>query len=177
MLKGLLKSDKKPNGANGHGTNGQSANGHGTNGHGTNGHGANGGGSNGHGAPVPHSAIEVSDDFLWSLEVRQDQQLLGSMHSSNPFVLITFFREYTVLYGEPATNYAVWLRHRGSDRGAPLEPLTGEEAWLEFLRRLDPDLDSHLDEMRANVDRTSMIDHAGRQTHPDAVLEVAYGLD
>jgi hypothetical protein len=167
MLKGLLRTERRTNGGTEHGANG----------HGTNGHGANGHGSNGHGAPAPHSAIEVSDGFLWSLEVRQDQQLLGAMHSSNPFVLITFFREYAVLYGEPVESYAVWLRHRGSDRGAPLSPLNGEVAWLEFLRRLDPELDDHLHEMRSAIDRTSMIDPSGRQTHPDAVLEVAFGQD
>lgn len=174
MLKGLLKTDRRANGSgmNGHGANGHGANGHGTNGHGTNGHGVNGGG-----APAPTSSIQVPGDFLWTLEVRQDQELLGAMHSANPFVLLTYFKEYTVLYGEPADRYGLWLRHRGSDQVAPLEPLAGEAAWLAFLRQLDPKLDDHLDDLRSRVERTSMIDPAGHQTYPDAVLEVAFGLD
>jgi hypothetical protein len=142
---------------------------------GTNGHDHTGSGTNGHGSPAPRSEIEVAGDYRWTLEVRNDSQLLGSMHSSNPFLLIDFFREYTVLFGGPVDNFAVWLRHRQSDRGAPLHPLTGETAWLEFLRRLDPQLDDHLADMRASMDRTGMIDHDGRQTYPDAILEVAFG--
>ena len=132
-------------------------------------------GANGHAAPAPPTAIEVADGYRWTLEVRQDQQLLGAMHSSNPFVLIDFFREYTVLFGAPLDNFAVWLRHRASDRGAPLQPLSGAAAWLEYLRRLDPLLDDHLTDMQASLDRTSMIDHVGHQLPPDAILEVAFG--
>ena len=142
---------------------------------GTNGHNHAGSGTNGHGSPAPQTAIQVAGDFRWTLEVRQDSQLLGAMHSSNPFVLIDFFREYTVLFGAPLDNFAVWLRHRQSDRGAPLHPLSGETAWLAFLRRLDPQLDDHLADMRASVDRTGMIDHDGRQTYPDAIFEMAFG--
>jgi len=142
---------------------------------GTNGHDHTGSGTNGNGSPAPRSEIEVAGDYRWTLEVRHDSQLLGAMHSSNPFVLIEFFREYTVLFGAPLDNFAVWLRHRQSDRGAPLLPLSGETAWLEFLRRLDPQLDDHLADMRASMDRTGMIDHDGRQTYPDAILEVAFG--
>ena len=142
---------------------------------GTNGHTHIGSGANGHSSPAPRTAIEVAGDYRWTLEVRQDSQLLGAMHSSNPFVLISFFREYTVLFGAPVDNFAVWLRHRQSDRGAPLHALTGKTAWLEFLRRLDPQLDDHLADMQSSVDRTSMIDHGGRQTYPDAILEVAFG--
>ena len=132
-------------------------------------------GANGGGSPAPPTAIEVAGDYGWTLEVRQDQQLLGSMHSSNPFVLIDYFRQYAVLFGAPVGNHAVWLRHRKSDRGAPLQPLSGSQAWLEFLRRLDPQIDDHLAEVQASVERTSMIDHGGRPTHPDAILEVAFG--
>ena len=142
---------------------------------GTNGNDNAASGTNGHGSPAPRSEIEVAGDYWWTLEVRHDSQLLGAMHSSNPFVLIEFFREYTVLFGAPLDNFAVWLRHRQSDRGAPLLPLSGETAWLEFLRRLDPQLDDHLADMRASMDRTGMIDHDGRQTYPDAILEVAFG--
>lgn len=161
MLKALRRSDKRSDGI--HGANGAN---------GSNGHGANG-----HGSAAPRSAIEVPDEFLWSLEVRQDEQLLGAMHSANPFVLINFYNQYSILYGEPAESYAVWLRHRESDRGAPLEPLSSEAAWLEFLRRLDPELDDRLDTMRAAVQRTSMIAPDGHQTYPDSVLETAFGLD
>jgi len=167
MLGGLIKTARPTNGTNGadraKGTNGIDGNDH--------------GGANGHGAPAPHSSIELAADYRWTLEVRQDQQLLGSMHSSNPFLLISFFREYAVLYGPPAGNHAVWLRHRQTDHGAPLQPIFGEVAWLEFLRRLDPQLDEHLAEMQACVDRSSMIDAAGRPTYPDAVLEVAFAQD
>jgi hypothetical protein len=155
MLGGLRKSEKRLNGANGHSP--------------------VGGGTNGDSSPAPHTAIEVAGDFGWTLEVREDQQLLGSMHSSNPFVLINFFRQYSVLFGPPVGNHAVWLRHRQSDRGAPLHPLSGETAWLDFLRRLDPNLDDHLADMQACVERTSMIDRGGRPTYPDAILEVAFG--
>ncbi len=142
---------------------------------GANGRDHTGSGTNGHGSPAPRSEIEVAGDYRWTLEVRHDSQLLGAMHSSNPFVLINFFREYTVLFGAPVDNFAVWLRNRQSDRGAPLHPLSGDTAWLEFLRRLDPQLDEHLADMQASVDRTSMIDHVGRQTYPDAILEMAFG--
>jgi hypothetical protein len=55
--------------------------------------------------------------------------------------------------------------------------MVGEAEWLEFLRRLDPQLDEHLADMRACVDRSSMIDAAGRSTYPDAILEVAFTHD
>lgn len=167
MLGRLIKNARPTNGTNG-------ANGT----HGTNGSNRTDGnvhdGANGHDAPAPRSSIEVAADYRWTLEVRQDQQLLGSMYSSNPFLLINFFREYAVLYGAPAGNHAVWLRHRQTDQGAPLQPMFGEAEWLEFLRRLDPQLDEHLSDMRACADRSSMIDAAGRPTHPDAILEVAF---
>ena len=164
MLGRLIKTTRPTNGTNGsNGTNGTNGNGH--------------DGANGHSAPVPHSSIELAADYRWTLEVRQDQQLVGSMHSSNPFVLINFFREYTVLYGAPAGNHAVWLRHRQTDHGAPLQPMFGEAQWLEFLRSLDPQLDEHLADMRACEDRSSMIDAAGRATYPDAILEVAFTQD
>lgn len=167
MLKSLRKPVKRSNG--GSGTNGH--NGH-SGSNGSNGHGANG-----YGTAAPRSAIEVPDSFLWSLEVRHDQRLLGAMHSANPFLLISFFSQYSILYGEPVESYAVWLRHRASDRGAPLQPLFSEDAWLDFLRQLDPELDDRLETMRAAVDRTSMIAPDGHQTYPDAVLEPAFGLD
>jgi hypothetical protein len=158
MLGRLKKPVKPANGTNG-----------------SNGHEHADSDTNGHGSPAPRSEIEVAADYWWTLEVRQDSQLLGAMHSSNPFVLIDFFREYTVLFGAPVGNFAVWLRHRQSERGAPLLPLSGQAAWLEFLRGLDPQLDENLARMQASVDRTGMIDHAGRQTYPDAILEVAFG--
>ena len=164
MLGRLIRPAKPANGTNG--TNGIN---------GTNGSDHASSGSNGHGAPAPATAIEVAGSYRWTLEVRQDQQLLGAMHSSNPFVLISFFREYTVLFGAPADSFTVWLRHRDSDRGAPLHPLVGKTEWLEFLRRLDPQLDDHLADMQASLDRTSMIDPGGRPIFPDAILEMAFG--
>jgi len=167
MLGRLIKTARPTNGTTGAngtmGTNGTNGNGH--------------DGANGHSAPAPHSSIELAADYRWTLEVHQDQQLLGSMHSSNPFLLINFFREYTVLYGAPAGNHAVWLRHRQTGQGAPLQPMFGEAEWLEFLRRLDPQLDEHLTEMQACMDRSSMIDAAGRSIYPDAILEVAFAQD
>jgi hypothetical protein len=130
--------------------------------------------TNGRSVPAPPTAIEVAGDYRWTIEVRHEDRLLGVMHSSNPFVLISFFREYTVLYGAPAGSHAVWLRHRQTGQGAPLQPLFGEAAWLEFLRRLDPLLDDHLADMQASLDRSSMIDAAGRTTYPDAIFEAAF---
>jgi hypothetical protein len=164
MLGRLTKSARPTNGTNGaskaNGANGTNGNDHDE--------------ANRHQAPAPHSSIELAAGYRWTLEVRNNQQLLGSMYSSNPFVLINFFREYTVLYGAPAGDHAVWLRHRQTDHGAPLHPMFGEAQWLEFLRSLDPQLDEHLADMRACEDRTSMIDAAGRSIYPDAILEVAF---
>lgn len=170
MLGRLIKTARPTNGTNGtskaNGANGAN----GTNGTNRTDHDA----ANGHEAPAPHSSIELAAGYRWTLEVRNNQQLLGSMHSSNPFVLINFFREYSVLYGAPAGDHAVWLRHRQTDHGAPLQPMFSEAQWLEFLRGLDPQLDEHLADMRACEDRSSMIDAAGRSTYPDAILEVAF---
>ena len=194
MLNGLRNLvHREGHGTNGHGTNGHGTNGHGTNGHGTNGQGPTGhdvnddstasratnghaNGSNGKHTAVPTTAITIPDEFMWTLEVRQDQELLGCMHSPNPFVLISFFRDYSMLYGEPTESYAVWLRHKDSNRGAPMQYQQGEAAWVEFLRKLDPEIDENLEETRATPDRTSMLDPQGRPTHPDAVLELAFGL-
>lgn len=162
------------------GADGRGTNGHGRNGHGTNGHGANGHGANGDDAldvsPAPATSIKVPDGFRWTLEVRQDQHILGSMHSSNPFVLISFFRDYSMLYGEPVESYAVWLRYKDSNRGAPMQYQLGHAAWIDFLRKLDPEIDENLEATRSTRDRTSMLDSGGRPTHPDAVLERAFGL-
>jgi hypothetical protein len=98
------------------------------------------------------------------------------MHASNPFVLISFFRDYSMLYGEPLETYAVWLRFKDSNRGAPMQYQPGHDAWLEFLRKLDPEIDGNLDTVNTCRDRTSMLDPEGRPTHPDAVLELAFGL-
>ncbi len=183
-LKNLVHRD-------GHGTNGHRVNGHGTNGHGANGYGTNGhhinddstasirkpsNGTNGHTSAAPATGITIPDGFMWTLEVRQNQELLGCMHSPNPFVLISFFRDYSMLYGEPTESYAVWLRHKDSNRGAPMQYQQGEAAWVEFLRKLDPEIDENLEETRATPDRTSMLDPMGRPTHPDAVFELAFGL-
>jgi hypothetical protein len=59
--------------------------------------------------------------------------------------------------------------------GCAPPPAVRETAWLEFLRRLDPNLDDHLADMQACVERTSMIDRGGHPTYPDAILEVAFG--
>jgi hypothetical protein len=178
-LKNLVHRD-------GHGTNGHGTNGLGTNGHGTNGHHVNddstasrtnnGHGNNGRNSAAPDTGITIPDDFMWTLEVRRDQELLGCMHSLSPFVLISFFRDYSMLYGEPTESYAVWLRHKESNRGAPMQYQQGEAAWIEFLRKLDPEIDDTLEEIRGASNRTSMLDPQGRPTHPDAVLELAFGL-
>ncbi len=187
MLNGLKNLvHREGHGTNGHGTNGHETNGHGTNGHGTNGHhvnddstasrAANGNGANGRKSAAPQTGITIPDEFMWTLEVRRDQELLGCMHSPNPLVLISFFRDYSMLYGEPTESYAVWLRHRDSNRGAPMQYQQGEAAWIDFLRKLDPAIDENLEETRATPDRTSMLDSQGRPTHPDAVFELAFGL-
>jgi len=173
---------KVEKGTNGHGANGHGTNGHGANGHGTNGHGNNGSEAHANGNDdtypfaAPSTSIKIPDGFLWTLEVRQDQHILGSMHSPNPFVLISFFRDYSMLYGEPAESYAVWLRHKDSNRGAPLQYQQGRSAWIEFLRKIDPEIDQNLDAVDTTSDRTSMLDPGGSPTHPDAVLEQAFGL-
>jgi hypothetical protein len=183
MLNGLRNLVQR----DGHGTNGHGADGHGTNGSGVNGHDINDdstaslrrkghNGTNGHQSAAPSTGITVPDECMWTLEVRHDQELLGTMHSSNPFVLISYFRDYSMLYGDPSRSYAVWLRHRESNRGAPMQYQQGESAWIEFLRTLDPAIDDTIDEARQTSDRTSMLDPQGRPTHPDAVLELAFGL-
>ena len=167
------------------------------NGTGTNGHGASGSGLNGQRTRLPgtycytsdsrnedplestHPSIEVpiidEDQYEWTLEVRRDQSLLGSMHSQNPFALISLFRQYTVFHGDPSPPYAVWLRHRESNRGAPMTTLFGEEVWLEFLRALDPEIDDHLSDSGATTERTGMFNENGRPTNPDSVFEQAFG--
>lgn len=183
------------NGPNGHGSNGHGAIGDGTNGHGAKSHdpnddstasirpksnGANG--ANGSHdlddsmAAMPTSTIQIPDEFLWSIEVRRNQELLGTMHSPNPLVLISFFRDYSMLYGEPVESFAVWMRHKDSNRGAPMMYQQGEAAWVEFLTKLDPEIERNLDDVRSTVDRTSMLDPEGRPAHPDAVFELAFGL-
>jgi hypothetical protein len=184
MLNGLRNLVKKNghNGANGHKSNGHGANGHDPNDDSTVSLRPGSNGSNGHNGlddshcAVPTSNISVTDEFLWSLEVRRDQELLGTMHSSNPFVLISFFRDYSMLYGEPAESYAVWIRCKESNRGAPMQYQEGEAAWVEFLSKIDPEIERNLDDLRATRDRTSMLDPDGRPTHPDAVFELAFGL-
>ena len=158
---------------------------HGTNGHGHNGNGSNGTVKSANGAnggddtltsAAPQTSIKIPAEFLWTLEVRQDQHILGSMHSSNPFVLIAFFRDYAMLHGEPVESYAVWLRHKDSNRGAPMQYQAGRAEWVEFLRKLDPEIEGTLEAVQGTRDRTSMLDPDGRPTHPDAVLERAFGL-
>ena len=162
---------------NGHGTNGHGANGHGTNGDGTNGSEVHANGNDDtYPSAAPKTSIKIPEGFLWTLEVRQDQHILGSMHSPNPFVLISFFRDYSMLYGEPADSFAVWLRHKDSNRGAPLQYQQGRAAWIEFLRKLDPEIEQNLDSVDSTSDRTSMLDPGGSPTHPDAVFEQAFGL-
>ncbi len=166
-------------------TNGDAVNGHGANGHPTNGRGANGHSATDEGpkgaddtfpSAAPTTFIKIPGEFVWTLEVRQDQHILGSMHSPNPFVLISFFRDYSMLYGEPVESYAVWLRFKESNRGAPMQYQPRRSAWIEFLRKLDPEIEQNLEEVHATNDRTSMLDPGGRPTHPDAVLEQAFGL-
>lgn len=156
-----------------------------TNGHGSNGRRANGTSVKANGShrldetwptAIPQTSIRIPEDYRWTLEVRQDQHILGSMHSINPFVLISFFRDYSLLYGEPVESYAVWLRHKDSNRGAPMHYQPKRSAWIEFLLKLDPDIEDTLAALNGSKDRTSMLDPEGRPTHPDAVLEKAFGL-
>jgi hypothetical protein len=183
MLNGLRNLVKR----NGHAVNGHPKNGHEVRDHDPNDdstisfrrkvNGSNGrNGLDDSHCAAPTSDIKIPDDFLWALEVRREQELLGTMHSSNPLVLISFFRDYFMLYGEPVESYALWIRHKDSNRGAPMQYQQGEAAWVEFLTKLDPEIERNLEDIRSLTDRTSMLDPQGRPTHPDAVLELAFGL-
>jgi hypothetical protein len=176
---------------NGHGPNGDPVNGHGPDGHGTNGHdvdtevvqkpggycrGANDLGEASADSVHLETEITVSDDYAWTLEVRKDQKVLGTMYSHDPFVLISVFRDYTIFYGDPPSPYAVWLRHRDSTRGAPMTTQFGQDVWLEFLRQLDPKIEECLDDEQTPVGRSSMFNEFGQPTNPDTVFERAYGV-
>jgi hypothetical protein len=177
MLDNFRKLVKKRNGhaAKVNGTNGHELNGHNNNGHAYC-HGSDQLGAGGADSLLPESEITVSNEYSWSLEVRNDDEVLGTMHSRNPFVLISFFRDYTVFHGDPTPPYAVWLRHQESDRGAPMTTQYGEEVWLDFLRQLDPEIDDHLDDTRTTTERSSMFDEHGRPTNPDSLFERAFGV-
>jgi hypothetical protein len=138
-----------------------------------NGHPVNG---SGNGPGLSDSAFAVPTSFMWSLEVRSDQDLVGTMHSPNPFVLISYFREYTVLYGDPQPPYAVWLTHKESERRSAMTTRSGDDEWLDFLRQLDPTIDQDLEVLREIAVRTTMLDSRGKPTNADTVFERAFGM-
>jgi len=142
----------------------------------TNGHQVDGGSDNGHRAHTPATDLVVSPDFGWSLEVRRDSALVGSMHGNNPMALIAYFREYTVLFGDPAPGYEVVLSHNLTKRTSVLSYLRGEEHWKSLLRELDPELDESTFTYVNGSSRTSMTDAQGHPINADSVFEEAFGL-
>ena len=142
----------------------------------SNGHAVNGTSDGGHTPRPPVTDVVVSSDFGWSLEVRRESQLLGAMHGNNPMALIAYFREYTVLFGDPMTGYEVVLSHNPTERRSVLSYQRGEEHWKRFLRELDPELDEASFELRNGSSRTSMTDPQGRALNADTVFEEVFGI-
>jgi hypothetical protein len=130
---------------------------------------------NGHPVSPVETDVTVPDEFDWSLEVRQGSDLLGSMHGQNPMSLITHFREYSVLYGNPASEYTVWLTHNTSDKRAPLTYQGSAAAWMSFLRQLDPEIDGASEGVHEPVSRTTMTDPHGQPMNVDSVFEAVFG--
>jgi hypothetical protein len=130
----------------------------------------------GHGGPGPTTELTVSSDFGWSLEVRRESELVGTMHGNNPMALIAYFREYTVLFGDPAPGYEVMLSHNPTNRTSVLGYLRGEEHWKRLLRELDPGLDQASLTTVNGSSRTSMTDAHGRPVNADSVFEEAFGI-
>ncbi len=131
--------------------------------------------TNGHAAKPPATDVEVSSDFRWSLEVRHESELVGSMHGSNPLALVSYFREYAVLYGDPEPGYEVLLSHNRSDRKATLSYQNGEQNWRKLLQELDPELDDSAIETRYTGFRTPMADPHGHPLNVDSVFEEVFG--
>lgn len=142
----------------------------------TNGHPVDGRSANGHGAHKPATDLVVSSDFGWTLVVRHESELVGSMHGNNPMALIAYFREYTVLCGDPAPGYEVVLSHNLTNRTSVLTYLRGEEHWKNLLRELDPELDEATFKTVNGSSRTSMTDAEGHPINADSVFEEAFGL-
>lgn len=140
-----------------------------------NGHPVNGQPTNGGGAHPPATDVTVSADFGWSLEVLRSSELIGSMHGSNPLALISSFREYTVVYGDPEPGYEVLLSHNSSDRKATLSYQGGEEKWRKFLQELDPELDDSNLKACDTASRTPMADPHGKPMNVDSVFEEVFG--
>jgi hypothetical protein len=131
--------------------------------------------TNGHAALAEPNPVAVPPDFVWSLEVRDSTDLVGTMYSLNPMALISHFQEYAVLYGDPDPDYVVWLSNKRSNRRAPLSYHSSEAAWIAFLRQLDPEIDATIEDVRGSVVRTTMIDPAGHSLNADQVFEAAFG--
>ena len=142
----------------------------------TDGKPVNGSSGNSHEGQAPATDLVVSSDFGWSLEVRRESNLVGTMHGNNPMALISYFRDYTVLCGDPMTGYEVRLSHNPTQRSSVLGYHRGEEHWKSFLRELDPELDEASFELRNGSSRTSMTDPQGYPLNADAVFEEVFGL-
>jgi len=142
----------------------------------TNGHPVKGPAGKGHEVRPPKTDLVVSSDFGWSLEVRHESELVGTMHGNNPMALISYFREYTVLFGDPMSGYEVVLSHNLTQRSSVLSYHRGEEHWKSFLRELDPELNEASFELRNGSSRTSMTDPQGHALNADAVFEEVFGI-
>jgi hypothetical protein len=142
----------------------------------TNGDPVNGKSVDGREVQPPATDLVVSSTFGWSLEVRRESQVVGAMHGNNPMALIAYFRDYTVLFGDPMSGYEVLLSHNPTQRSSVLGYHRGEEHWKSFLRELDPELDEACFEVRNGSSRTSMTDPEGHALNADAVFEEVFGL-
>jgi hypothetical protein len=135
----------------------------------------NGQPTNGHHGPAPEVEADVSQDLVWSLEVRTGSELVGTMHSADPMSLVSQFHEYSVLYGDPEPEYSVWLANADSERRAQLSYQGGEAAWLAFIRQLDPQIEDKLPDTVQAVTRANMVDPGGQPLNADAVFEQVFG--
>jgi len=101
---------------------------------------------------------------------------MASMHGQNPLSLVSAFRDYTVLYGDPADGYEVQLSSHRSDRQAVLTYHTGEASWRSFLLELDPEIDERGLDPRDITSRTPMANPKGQPMNVDHVFEEVFGL-
>lgn len=141
-----------------------------------NGHKVNGKSTNGHRSTAPETDLEVSPGPRWSLEVRHNSELMGSMRGEDPMALISSFRKYTVLYGDPSEGYEVRLSNNRSDRHAALSYHGGQASWKSFLLELDPELEEATLNPRDVASRTPMMDSNGQPMNADSVFEEVFGL-